>query len=146
LGAVTVFMIITLAYLILEESADEDPIFVPIFTTIIISLVFLTLNFGRLSIKVDYHTVTVGYGIIKKRIPLENIKDCNIDETPAIKYGGAGIRTIKIKGEWILVFNVVGGPRVALSLRQGRYKKFVFSTKNPEEVINVIKGQLVLTK
>lgn len=89
LGIVTVFMIITMIYLITEESADEDPIFVPVFIIIIFSCLFLTINFGRLSIKINYQTVTVGYGIIKKRIQLENIRDCNIDETPAIKYGGA---------------------------------------------------------
>ena len=77
--------------------------------------------------------------------PWENIEDVYVDETPAIKYGGAGIRTARIKGEWVLVYNVIGGPRVVLKLRVGKYKKFVFSTKNPEEVINVIKGQLVLT-
>ncbi len=145
LGAVSAIMLIILIYQItvgpLGESSEPAIFFLIMF---IIFLV-LTLNFARLIIRISFQSVTVGYGIIKKRIPLENIEDCEIDKTPAIKYGGAGIRTARIQGEWVLVYNVVGGARCVLKLKEGRFKKFVFSTKSPEEVVNVIKGQLVLT-
>ena len=51
----------------------------------------------------------------------------------------------RIKGEWVLVYNVIGGPRCVLKLKEGKFKKFVFSTKNPEEVVNVVKGQLAIS-
>ncbi len=146
LGAVSAMMLITLIYQITSDAIDDAPYLNVLFLVMFLAFFLLTLNFGRLIIRINFREVSVGYGVIKKKIPWENIEDVYVDETPAIKYGGAGIRTARIKGEWVLVYNVIGGPRVVLKLKVGRYKKFVFSTKNPEEVINVIKGQLVLTK
>lgn len=145
LGVVSVFILIILIYQITVGPLGDDPAPSYFFLIMFIFLFILTLNFSRLIIRVSFQAVTVGYGIIKKRIPMENIEDCEIDKTPAVRYGGAGIRTARIKGEWVLVYNVVGGPRCVLKLKEGRIKKFVFSTKNPEEIVNVIKGQLVLT-
>jgi hypothetical protein len=44
------------------------------------------------------------------------------------------------------VYNVVGGPRIVLSLKRGRFKEFVFSTKNPEEVIKIAKERIGIIK
>lgn len=145
-GAISAVMLITLIYQLTTDAIDDAPYIDALFIILFLGFFLLTLNFGRLIIRIDYRELTVRFGIFKKRVPWENIEDVYVDETTAIKYGGAGIRTARIKGEWVLVYNVIGGPRVVLKLRVGRYKKFVFSTKNPEEVINVIKGQLVLTK
>ncbi len=145
LGAVSAIMLIILIYQITVGPLGDSLELTIFFLIMFIIFFLLTLNFARLIIRISFQSVTVGYGIIKKRIPLENIEDCEIDKTPAIRYGGAGIRTTRINGEWVLVYNVVGGARCVLKLKEGRYKKFVFSTKNPEEIVNVIKGQLVLT-
>jgi hypothetical protein len=145
LGVVSAIMLIVLIYQITVGPLGDSPELTIFFLIMFIIFFLLTLNFARLIIRISFQSVTVGYGIIKKRIPLENIENCEIDKTSAVRYGGAGIRTARIKGEWILVYNVVGGKRCVLKLKEGRFKKFVFSTKNPEEVVNVIKGQLVLT-
>jgi len=39
-----------------------------------------------------------------------------------------------------LVYNIIEGPRVVLSLKSGRFRE-VFSTKRPEEVIKVVRQQ-----
>jgi hypothetical protein len=145
IGVVSAIMLIILIYQIMIGPLGDSQELTIFFLIMFIIFFILTLNFARLIIRLSFQSVTVGYGIIKKRIPMENIEDCEIDKTPAIKYGGAGIRTARINGEWVLVYNVVGGPRCVLKLKEGRFKKFVFSTKNPEEVVNVIKGQIVLT-
>jgi hypothetical protein len=145
LGAVTVMMVIILIWQVMFTSLDEVEWLPILFITMFFLFLFLTLTFSRLIIRVSFQGVTVSFGIIKKSIPWENIEGIEIDETSAIKYGGAGIRTARIKGEWVLVYNVIGGPRCALRLKEGRFKRFVFSTKNPEEVVNVIKGQMALT-
>jgi hypothetical protein len=144
LGVISVIMLFILIYQIIISPLGDEPALSYFFLVMFIIFLILTLNFSRLIIRISFQSITVGYGIIKKRIPLENIEDCEIDKTPAIRYGGAGIRTTGIKGEWVLVYNVVGGARCVLRLKEGRIKKFVFSTKNPEEVVNEIKGQLAL--
>lgn len=144
LGSVTALMLVILIYQIIVEPLGDDP--APTLFFLIMFLIFLglTLIFSRLIIRITFHSITVGFGIIKRNIPLENIADIRIDETSAIKYGGAGIRMAKVKGKWVLVYNVIGGPRCVLTLKEGRFKEFIFSTKNPEEIMNVVKGQIVL--
>jgi hypothetical protein len=145
LGISAVSMFFILIYGLFLNPSDEAPWLPYLFLIFFLFFLFLTLNFFRLIIRITYQDITVSYGIFKRRIGWENIENVYVDDTPAIKYGGAGIRTTRLKGEWILVYNVVGGPRCVLKLKEGRYKRFVFSTKNPDEVVNVIKGQLVLT-
>ncbi len=146
LWAMAIFMLIIMFYVTAIEPLEEEQWLYILFISLFIMFVILGFIFGRLIIRVDYQNVTVGFGVIKKRIPWENIKEVYQDETSALKYGGAGIRTARIEGEWVLAYIIVGGPRVVLGLKEGRFKRFVFSTKNPEEVVNVIKGQMVLTK
>jgi len=86
--------------------------------------------------------ISVGYGIIKHSILWENIEDCYLDNASTIRYGGWGIRIAKVKGKWRLVYNVIGGQCIVLSLKKGRFKEFVFSTGNPEQVIKLAKEQI----
>ncbi|UCE35883.1 MAG: hypothetical protein JSW00_09955 [Thermoplasmata archaeon] len=144
LGGISVIMLIILLYQITVSPLGDDPTPTIFFLIMFIIFIILTLMFSRLIIRISFQSITVGFGIIKKRIPLENIENCEIDKTSAIRYGGAGIRTARVKGEWVLVYNVVGGARCVLKLKEGRFKKFVFSTKNPEEIVNIVKGQLAL--
>jgi hypothetical protein len=144
LGSVTVLMAFLLFYQIFISSLEDVEWLSLFFAVMFLIFLVLTLVFIRLTIRVSFQGITVAYGPIKKSIPWENIAGIEIDETSAIKYGGAGIRMAKIKGEWVLVYNVIGGPRCVLRLKEGKFKKFVFSTKNPEEVVNVVKGQMAL--
>lgn len=145
LAAVTTVMFIIFVYQVLVEPLEEEEWATWLFLIIFLAMIILTAIFARLIIRITYKGISVGFGFVKKKIPWENIEDCEIDETSAIKYGGAGIRMAKIKGEWVLVYNVIGGSRCVLKLKEGKFKKFVFSTKNPEEVVNVIKGQLAIS-
>ncbi len=146
LGAVAAIMLFILVYQILIEPFGDHPAPTLFFLIMFLLFLGLTINFGRLVIKITHHSITVGYGIIKKTIPWENIDDCYVDQTSTVKYGGAGIRVAKVKGKLVLVYNTIGTPRCVLSLKEGRFQEFVFSTKNPEEVINVVKGQLAISK
>ena len=99
----------------------------------------IALTFSQLVIRISPENIVVGYGLIKKKIPFENISDCRVDNRSNLRYGGFGIRIARIEGMWVLVYNLFKCPRVVISLKEGRYKEFVFSTKNPDEVIIVIK-------
>ena len=100
------------------------------------------INFSILKIRMTPGYFSVSYGIIKYSILWENIEDCSLDDVSTFKYGGWGIRMAQVKGKWRLVYNVIGGPRIVLSLKKGRFKEFVFSTKNPEEVIKIVKERI----
>ncbi|UCG70065.1 MAG: hypothetical protein JSV09_03345 [Thermoplasmata archaeon] len=144
LGSVMVLMLVIMMYQIIAGPLGDDPAPTLFFLIMFLIFLMLTLIFSRLIIRMTFQSITVGFGIIKRTIPWENISAVRIDETSAIKYGGAGIRMAKVQGKWVLVYNVIGGPRCVLTLKEGRFKEFIFSTKNPEEVINVVTGQIVL--
>ncbi|RZN40355.1 MAG: hypothetical protein EFT35_02970 [Methanophagales archaeon ANME-1-THS] len=134
--AVFLFLIV---YQVLVGPLGEDP--APNWFFLFMSLLFLfmAINFRALSIKMTARSVIVGYGIFKRTIFWDNIERCYVDEVSSIRYGGWGIRIGRVKGKWRLVYNVIGGPRVVLSLKRGRFGEFVFSTRNPDEVMRVVR-------
>ena len=102
----------------------------------------LIANFIKLTISVTPESITVAYGRIKYSIPWSRIESAYLDKNLGIFYGGWGIRMAKVKGEWLLVYNVIGSPRVILKLNGGRFGQFVFSTKHPDEVLNIVEQQI----
>ena len=142
LVSVTVGLLFVLVYQMLLEPIGTRS--APSWFFLIMFLLFLgvTINFCRLTIRMTHRSLSVGYGIFKRTILWENVENCYLDEASTIRYGGWGIRIGRVKGKWRLVYNVIGGPRAVLSLKKGRFKEFVFSTKNPEEVMNVVKQRI----
>jgi len=111
------------------------------FLFMILLFVVTVINFSRLAIRISPQFISVSYGMFEHKISFENVEKCYLDKTPAIQYWGWGIRIARIKGKWRLVYNVPRGPRVVLSMRKGRFKEFVFSTKNPAEVMKIIRAR-----
>jgi hypothetical protein len=139
LSIFTAVFLFLLVYQSLVGPLGEDP--APNWLLLYMSLLFLfiTITFRALSIKMTARSVVVGYGIFTRTIFWENIERCYSDEVSSIRYGGWGIRIGRVKGKWRLVYNVIGGPRVVLALKRGWFGEFVFSTKNPEEVMKVVR-------
>ena len=139
-------MLIILLYHLFVESAEPFLFWTLFYVIIFIVFLILTINFAFLSITMTNESITVGFGMIKHKTQLTNIAECAPDDVSSINYGGFGIRIAKIEGKKRLVYNTIGTPRIVISLKEGRFPEFVFSTKNPEEVINVIRAQMSLTK
>ncbi len=131
-------LLYVLIYQLLIEPLGTDPAPNEFFVFMILLFAVIGINFSTLKIAVDYKNVTVGYGMIKNTIPREDIEKCFLDQTNAILYGGWGIRIGRIKGKWRLIYNTVGDPRVVLVLKNRWYKEFVFSTRNPQEIIKLL--------
>ena len=99
---------------------------------------FLIANFRVLVIRITDQTITVAYGIVKRTIPWGDIESGFRDESPTFGYGGWGARIARIEGRWRLAFNVIGASGVVLHLRKGRVREFMFSTKDPEQVLDIV--------
>ena len=102
------------------------------------AITFLVANFRVLAIRITGQSVTVAYGLIKRTIPWGDIESGFPDNSSPLGYGGWGARIARIEGRWRLAFNVAGAPGVVLRLRKGRVREFMFSTKNPEQVLSII--------
>ncbi len=102
----------------------------------------LIANFRKLNISITSQSITVAYGRIKYSIPWDRIEGCNLDRGSGARYGGWGIRMAKVKDKCLLVYNVIGSPMVILELKRGRFGQFIFSSRHPDEVLNIIKQQI----
>lgn len=116
----------------------------PAWFFMLIGLLFLScaFNFRTLRIELSQQAVMVGYGLIKRRIPWETIERCYRDNVSNLRYGGLGIRIGRVRGNWRLVYNTPGTPRVVLALNRGWFPEFVFSTRNPDDVLNLIRQRI----
>jgi hypothetical protein len=131
-------------YQILESPIGNKP--APDWYYLILCLIFLGVsvlmyNFRELTITADNQNITIAYGRIRYTIAWENVKGYYLDTNTAFSYGGWGIRMGLSRGKTVLVYNIVGCPRVVLELYKGRFSQFAFSTKQPEEVMEIIKVQ-----
>jgi len=145
-GPFTVGFLFVLIYQILVGPIGARP--APNWFFLLMFLLFLgvTINFSRLSIKMTPQFIVVGYGIFKHTIFWKNIEDCYLDKASVIRYGGWGIRIGRVNGKWRFVYNIIGDPRVVLSLNKGKFKEFVFSTHCPQKVIEIVKQKVGETK
>jgi hypothetical protein len=145
-AAITLSLLVLLLYQVLDGPVGDNPAsdwFYLIMVLFFAGLTYFVTNFNKLSIKITTQSITVGYGVLRRAIPWDDVNGCYQDEASAIgSYGGWGIRTGKVKGKWRLVYNVIGSPTVVLELKKGRFREFVFSTKNPEMVLEVTRQQI----
>ena len=144
--ACTLLFLGLFAYQVLIGSVGDNP--APDWVYLLMFLWFAGLtalirNFNKLAIKITTQSINVGFGVFKRVIPWDNIKGCYLHQASAISsYGGWGIRIGKVKGKWRLVYNVIGCPAVVLELEKGRFREFVFSTKNPDGVMDGVRQQM----
>lgn len=121
---------------------DEDPM-APFVILIVVAVgLGTTLSFSRLSIRATLEGISIGFGRIRTSFRWEQVEDCYPDEASAIRYGGFGIRGGRFKGKSRLVYNITGAPRLVLKVKGSKYDELVFSTKRPDELMRIIKGQI----
>lgn len=120
-----------------------------LFTFLAILFLFYSLNFRTLEILIVPEFLKLTFGIFKWKVPVEYIADCRLDELPVMmKYGGAGIHFMLIRKRYRVSFNFLEYPRVVVALRQkaGPVCDISFSTRQPEQVLQLLQGILVAAK
>lgn len=113
--------------------AGWTPAVTYLFLALIVAFSLTTLNFRKLNIKVNSENIEVRYGIIKKKISLNEVISCEPTMVRGIAYGGVGIR-VGVDGS--LAYITSFGDAVKIMRRNDR--PFVFSTKNPEKLSKII--------
>ncbi len=98
----------------------------------------LLYSIRKMTIGITPQAVNIYFGIFSRTIPFESIDSIHADSGPAIKYGGWGVRVFRDTKGWVLAYNAFGRPRIVLGLRRGRYGRFAFSTRNPDEIISIV--------
>ncbi|KQS53288.1 MAG: hypothetical protein DCE86_18210 [Flavobacteriaceae bacterium] len=108
---------------------------IPLYMTIIIVFIFLVIMLVtyKMTIIIDDDTISISFGIglIKKTINISNIDYKGIKKTIIPWYYGVGIRF----GNGIVLYNTKSGKGIELPVD---YKKYIISTKNYEQIKNII--------
>jgi len=139
---ITAIFLVLLIYQIVKAPIGNRPAPNWLYLSLFLLFLGITFIFNTLSIKITSKSINVSFGILRYSTTWENVENCFLDKTSAIWYGGWGIRLAKAENKWRLIYNVIGVPRVVISLRKGGCREFAFSTKNPEEVIKIIERQI----
>ena len=134
---VVLFACILIASLgiIITAFIPKELVFIGIFLCAVSLFIFLIYwNYRGLKITLTSNQLEVVYGIFNhKRIPINNITSCDITKASFRTYCGVGIR-FGLDGSW--AYNTDFGEAVKLTFQHGR--AFVFSTRNPQKICNLI--------
>jgi hypothetical protein len=142
LGVVALGLLLLLAYQSIVGPVGTRPAPNWVYLSLIVLFFSLAFNFSILKVRVTEKGLHVGYSLYHHTVPWSSIKSCQIDNTSALRYGGWGIRMARIDGKWRLVLNVPSTPIVVLSLNEGFFREFAFSTANPQELLVVIAQEI----
>jgi hypothetical protein len=140
------FIGLTLLFLILSLwrlGADHHGFLTTVFLFLTFFFFFYSVNFRILMIHLDSESLELKFGIFTWEIQLDNIDECRLDDLPIfMKYGGAGIHFMLIRGRYRVSFNFLEHPRVVISLekRAGPVRDISFSTSHPDELIRLIRA------
>ena len=131
----SVILLISSIGIIISAFMPKELMFISIiFGVVSLFILLLYWNFRGLRITLTRHQLDVEYGIFNhKKILLEKISECETTKANFKKYGGIGIR-FGLDGSW--AYTTDFGEAVKLVFQKGR--PFVFSTRNPQKICNLI--------
>ena len=151
-GILSAFAVLMLVLLVLQLNGGPlgsrpapDWVYAVMFVFLSAVAVLVT-GFRKLTVRITSQSITVAFGMLKRTILWGDIEHCSRDESSSFAYGGWGIRIARVTGKWRLVYNVAGHPGILLGLRAGRFREFVFSTKNAEQVLDIANRYRVLDR
>jgi hypothetical protein len=119
-----------------------DPVEIAVLFVILVVMAAVLITFGRLTITITAGGITVGFGLSKRWFSWGEVEDCYHDDASALKYGGYGIKGGIHNGRSRLVYNITSAKRVVLKVKGKKYDEFVFSTRNPEQCMRLIRMQM----
>jgi len=106
---------------------------------------FYSINYRTLIIRINSQSLNLKFGIFSLKVQLDNIEECCLDELPLLmKYGGAGIHFMFIRGRYRASFNFLEHPRLVIALKRkvGIVRDISFSTCCPSEVTRLLASGL----
>ncbi|NIS82912.1 MAG: hypothetical protein GTO14_22535 [Anaerolineales bacterium] len=135
--------ILFLMLLIWQVRTGSSNILSAAFFLFFIFFLFYSLNYRTLIILLTSKSLKLKFGVFTWTIPLDNIGDCRHDDLPMLmRFGGAGIHFMLIRGRYRASFNFLEHPRVVIALKKkaGLVRDISFSTRHPDEVIQLLQS------
>lgn len=110
------------------------------FFVFFVFFLFYSINFKTLNISITHEFLHLTFGIFSWNVAIVDIETSYIDENSILRYGGAGIHFMWIKGKYRAFFNFLEYPRVVVTFKRkkGPVREIAFSTNKPEQVIKLL--------
>ena len=119
-----------------------------VFLSLSVFFLLYVLNYRTLNIQISSDALTLRFGIFTWTESFDNIADCTPDDAlpPILKYGGAGIHFYTFEKRYRASFNFLEYSRVVVKFREqkGLVKELSFSTRQPDEIIQLIQMVMVV--
>jgi Ca2+/Na+ antiporter len=116
-----------------------------VFLVLSVFFLFYSLNYRTLVVRLTADVLELKFGIFSWTVPLDNVQACRLDDLPTfMRYGGAGIHFMLIRGRYRVSFNFLEHPRVVVLLKRkrGPVRDVSFSTQRPDEVIRRVEAAM----
>jgi Ca2+/Na+ antiporter len=129
-----------ISFLWRQQSTGLDALAI-LFLIFFLFFAFYALNYRTLQIHLDREALALKFGLITWRVPRANIAGCALDELPPLlKYGGAGIHFMTVRGRYRASFNFLEYPRLVVGFKHkvGPVQEIAFSTRRPDELSGLI--------
>ena len=114
-------------------AAYKEPKLLYFYILLDLFFVAILLNFRKLVIEINDEYLVTAFGLIKKRIMLKDIVSCEHIDAKLSMFTGMGIR---YGGDGSLAYLPALGDAIKLHLKDSH--PFVFSTKNHEQVLEIL--------
>jgi len=114
-------------------AVQREPLLLWLYVVMDLIFIVMMLNFRRMTIKIAEGKLVVSFGLIKKKVRLEDIRKCEVIKASLSVYTGMGVR---YGGDGSLGFLPRLGEAMKLSFEKGR--AFVFSTNESEKLLAVL--------
>jgi hypothetical protein len=102
---------------------------------------YVVAQIRQLNVIITTKLIKVNFGLFRYVIPWERVEGLQVYDKPGIKYSG-GIHIGRMDGKSTLIYTVMAYSVVALELKSGRFRRFVFSTRHTDEVGTIIQRQI----
>jgi hypothetical protein len=125
--------ILTPTVLIEAIGVHEEPSLLWFYIIMDLFFVVIMLNFRKIRVTIDSTSLVVSFGLLRKKIPPEDISRCEKINASLSEFTGMGIR---YGGDGSLAYLPRLGEAVKVIPVSGR--SFVFSTNNSEKVLDIL--------
>jgi hypothetical protein len=99
-------------------------------------------NFSAYHITMVPDALILAFGRLSTVISFENINAYSPETGSSLLYGGWGFRIALTKDGWVKAYTLFRKPKIDLTLKTGRYRHIIFSTDQPDNVMEILRERL----
>ena len=103
---------------------------------------WLIAGFTTYRLTIEPATLNLAFGRFKTAVRYEDIESFERDMKSGLAYGGWGFKLALTRDGWGKAYTLIGKSKIDLKLKTGRYRHIIFSTGQPDTVMEILHERL----